>query len=410
MRGFRRACPSLSKGRSPWLPVVVTRILLALLVAADVCAVSHGPAMGAGRESQARAGRTGLGLRTHGPSLGAGAALDPRPFANVAEEPALQEHGGGGSERDVMMGWKDEGQADPDVVAAMLGLRNHGEENRTVAPLAIGVNDALGVAVPHAPEMDGGSLAELPCSEIRKPDTDARDYAHVKLANGLQAVLVSDPEAHSAAAALCVSVGQLDDPESVQGLAHFLEHMLFLGTEKYPEESNFDQFCAAAAGYSNAWTSLDHTMYHFIVANSKLEEALDRFASFFSCPLFSPSGTEREMKAVDSEHNKNLQDDDRREYQLMRGTSSPSHPMSRFGAGSLQTLLDMPKLADPPVDVRQELLAFHKRQYGASRLLLIPSQPCLLHATCYLLLATWYLVLIRMRLAVIGKEPSATLR
>ena len=80
--------------------------------------------------------------------------------------------------------------------------------------------------------------------------------------------------------------------------------------------------------YSNAWTSLDHTMYHFIVANNKLREALDRyighicvpnfllprqyliydytfsFASFFSCPLFSASGTEREMNAVDSEHTK----------------------------------------------------------------------------------------------------------
>jgi secreted Zn-dependent insulinase-like peptidase len=37
--------------------------------------------------------------------------------------------------------------------------------------------------------------------------------------------------------------------------------MSALRTEKYPEESNFDQFCAEGGGYSNAWTSLDHTMY-----------------------------------------------------------------------------------------------------------------------------------------------------
>lgn len=112
-------------------------------------------------------------------------------------------------------------------------------------------------------------------------------------------------------AALCVSVGQLDDPPHVQGLAHFLEHMVFLGTEKYPEESNFDQFCSSCAGYSNAWTSLDHTMFHFLVSHSKLQPALDRFASFFSCPLLSPDGTDREIHAVDSENNKNLQDDER---------------------------------------------------------------------------------------------------
>ena len=332
--------------------------------------------------------RSMLSLRGQGLGGGGGG------FACLSEKaPALDtpiEGGGGGvftSSRTVMMDFKDEGTADPAVVAAMLGLRNHGEENRTLTPLAVdtsstppgaGYKEIARFSMDGEYTVDGedarvetglaGGLAQLKEDEIRTPDTDKRAYKHIKLSNGLQAVLVSDPEAHSAAAALCVSVGQLDDPSSVQGLAHFLEHMLFLGTEKYPEESNFDQFCASAAGYSNAWTSLDHTMFHFFVAKSKLQEALDRFASFFSCPLFAASGTEREMKAVDSEHNKNLQDDDRREHQLLRGTSSSSHPMSRFGAGNLRTLLHLPQAADPPVDVRQELLAFHKEQYVASRM------------------------------------------
>ena len=301
--------------------------------------------------------------------------------------------------KDVMMGWKDEGEADQDIVNAMLGLRSAaGDEERTLlTPLAVddaaagvGFKEVARYAIsdlvdPRAedeasPAVVGSGvagLAELKEGEIRRPDTDTRAYKHVTLANGLQAVLVSDPDAHSAAAALCVSVGQLDDPPSVQGLAHFLEHMLFLGTEKFPDESNFDQFCAESAGYSNAWTSLDHTMYHFIVAEKKLREALDRFAAFFSCPLFSPAGTEREMKAVDSEHTKNLQDDDRREYQLLRSTASASHPMSRFGAGNLHTLLDEPREADPPTDVRAQLLALHEQHYTADR----------------------------MRLAVLGREP-----
>jgi hypothetical protein len=164
----------------------------------------------------------------------------------------------------------------------------------------------------------GGQVA------IRKPEIDPREYRHIKLPNRLECVLVSDKETKSGAAALCISVGQLDDPPGVDGLAHFLEHMLFLGTERYPDESNFDQFCSSCAGYSNAWTSLDHTVYHFIVTHDHLKDTLDRFSAFFSCPLLSEGGTEREMHAVDSEHNKNLQDDDR--YGVRPRATGVQHP------------------------------------------------------------------------------------
>lgn len=61
------------------------------------------------------------------------------------------------------------------------------------------------------------------------------------------------------------------------GLAHFLEHMLFLGTKKYPDASQFDQHLSDHAGYSNAYTSLDQTNYYFHCANNGFKEALDRY-------------------------------------------------------------------------------------------------------------------------------------
>ncbi|EKX44432.1 hypothetical protein GUITHDRAFT_72179 [Guillardia theta CCMP2712] len=242
------------------------------------------------------------------------------------------------------------------------------------------ISHLLSLRQPQVPGGDGSGSTSGTCEEhesswIIKPLTDERAYKHIKLANQLEAIVVSDPSCHSAAAALCVAAGQLDDPGEVQGLAHFLEHMLFLGTHKFPEESNFDEICGKSAGYSNAWTSLDHTMYHFIVSHDRLEQVLERFAAFFSCPLFSESGTEREMNAVDSEHNKNLKDDDRRENQLLRSTCSSDHSMSRFGGGNLETLLEDPKKAG--INVREKLLQFHERFYSANA----------------------------MRLAVIGKEP-----
>lgn len=94
----------------------------------------------------------------------------------------------------------------------------------------------------------------------------------------------------------------MSDPESLPGLAHFCEHMLFLGTEKYPNENDYTTYLSQSGGSSNAATYPLMTKYHFYVAPDKLDGALDRFAQFFIAPLFTPSATEREINAV-SERN-----------------------------------------------------------------------------------------------------------
>jgi insulysin len=53
------------------------------------------------------------------------------------------------------------------------------------------------------------------------------------------------------------------DPTDLPGLAHFCEHMLFMGTEKYPDESDYDKFITAHGGSTNAYTGTDNTNYHF---------------------------------------------------------------------------------------------------------------------------------------------------
>lgn len=74
-----------------------------------------------------------------------------------------------------------------------------------------------------------------------KASEDTREYRGIQLPNGLKAILISDPTTDKAGAALDVHVGHLSDPWEVPGLAHFLEHMLFLGTEKYPDENEYTQ-------------------------------------------------------------------------------------------------------------------------------------------------------------------------
>lgn len=102
---------------------------------------------------------------------------------------------------------------------------------------------------------------------IRTSKNDDRLYRYLRLPNNLRCLLVSDQDVEKSAACLHVGVGSLYDPLHVNGLAHFLEHMLFLGTEKYPEENAYSKFVQSNGGTKNAATSEDYTYYYFDVKN-----------------------------------------------------------------------------------------------------------------------------------------------
>lgn len=108
----------------------------------------------------------------------------------------------------------------------------------------------------------------------------SRQYRRFLLPNQMKVMLISDPTLQRGAASLTVGVGSMSDPADRFGLAHFLEHMLFLGTEKYPEEGSYQKFVSTHDGFSNAYTADDRTNYHFEIDPEYLEEGLDRFSQF----------------------------------------------------------------------------------------------------------------------------------
>jgi len=163
------------------------------------------------------------------------------------------------------------------------------------------------------------------------------------LENGVTMVNVVDPKAKQSGFAAAVDAGSFSNPPHMQGLAHFCEHMLFLGTEKYPDEGSYQQFLSEHGGSSNAFTAFENTNFYFDVTQPHLHDALDRFAQFFLCPCFTEGATSRELKAVDSENAKNLQSDSWRLMQLYKSTANPAHPFHKFGTGNLSTLRDRPE-------------------------------------------------------------------
>ena len=98
-----------------------------------------------------------------------------------------------------------------------------------------------------------------------------------------------------------MNVGSHNDPTHRQGLAHFLEHMIFMGSEKYPEESAFSDLISSNGGYSNAFTEYEYTNYQFQVNYKALQKALDMKAWLFHRPLLKKEAMEREINAVESE-------------------------------------------------------------------------------------------------------------
>lgn len=199
---------------------------------------------------------------------------------------------------------------------------------------------------------------------------DPSQYRTVTLANGLQVLLVHDPRADKASAAMDVNAGSAQEPADVLGLAHFLEHMLFISTQRYPTPNEFMDFISANSGQTNAYTASNHTNFIFSITPDHYKEALDRFAQFFVAPQFNPEFVDRERHAVNSEYQMQMQNDAFRINDVVNVVSNPDHPFHRFSVGSLETLKDGPKGT-----LRDRLLAFYTTHYSARNMKLVVMGP-----------------------------------
>lgn len=211
-----------------------------------------------------------------------------------------------------------------------------------------------------------------------KSPNDDRSYLSYVLDNGLRVLLVSDPDTVKAAASLDVDVGSGADPQDRQGLAHFLEHMLFLGTEKYPEPGEYQDYINSHGGGHNAYTSFRNTNYFFDIDAKQLQGGLDRFSQFFVAPLFNADYVQREINAVESEYRSKLKEDSRRSLDVFKEVINPQHPFSKLAVGNIQTLLagatsdtDMQEGSDAFRQLREALLIFYKQHYSANKMALV---------------------------------------
>ncbi|MFY8298777.1 insulinase family protein [Pseudoalteromonas sp. SS15] len=202
--------------------------------------------------------------------------------------------------------------------------------------------------------------ALAPLDKLAVSPNDQRGYRTLKLENNIEVILVSDPTTEKSAAALNVGVGLLQDPMTQQGMAHYLEHLLFLGTDKYPETNQYKEFLTENGGVSNASTWLTYTNYMFKVNNDAYDEALDRFSDFFKSPKLYPEYTEKEINAVNAEWSMRREMDFFGQFKLSRDMMG-EHPANRFLIGNLETLGDKENS-----NLHKETVEFYNKYYSAN--------------------------------------------
>ena len=190
---------------------------------------------------------------------------------------------------------------------------------------------------------------------IEKSINDKREYEYLKLPNNLQCVIIKDSKESICGACLNVHIGSVN--EKVDGLAHFLEHMVFMGSKKYPDSNDFMSNINKNGGKTNAYTSDSDTNYHFTIDSKSFPLALDKFAQFFTAPLLKHEFIDKEINAVDSESKKNMLDDAWIQLELYKTLINKEHPINHYTCGDLESL----KIAN----IYNDLKSFHETNYDA---------------------------------------------
>lgn len=195
---------------------------------------------------------------------------------------------------------------------------------------------------------------------LLKPfDDKGRSYQRLSLDNGLKLLIISDPDVLLSSVCVLNPKGSLSDPPEYQGMSHFLEHMLFLGSRKYPQEKHYREFISNNGGKCNAWTFWNYTYYHFDVDHSKFEEALDILSEQLADPLLNEDAAKREIWAVNSEHFANSASNNARYHSLFREAAPVGSPFKKYLLGNLRTLdVVNSKFSDADLEKLNKLLDF----------------------------------------------------
>ena len=188
--------------------------------------------------------------------------------------------------------------------------------------------------------------------DIQLSATEKRNIKGIELENKIKIILISDPEINMSSCSVAIGAGYLQD--EFQGTAHFLEHLLFMGSEKYPEQNDYHSYIQINGGQDNAFTSDNMTCYYLSLETSFLKKGIEMLSWFFKSPLLDESHINSEMEIIDSEHKKNILNDNWIMDDIFKNFIKSDSKYKKFGTGNLKSLNKITK---------KDILNFYNKYY-----------------------------------------------
>ena len=196
------------------------------------------------------------------------------------------------------------------------------------------------------------------------------------LANGLQVTLRHTPNLKRCAAVLRVAAGSHDVPLAWPGLAHFLEHLLFLGTERFPASAGLMAYVQGHGGQVNARTNDRTTDFFFELPPQVFAGGLERLSDMLAHPRMNPDEQFREREVLHAEFIAWSQDAAAQQQIALFDGLSLTHPLLGFHGGNRDSL------PVPQPEFQQALQDFHQRFYQTGQMTLSLAGPQSLDELC----------------------------
>lgn len=163
-------------------------------------------------------------------------------------------------------------------------------------------------------------------------------YEKTTLDNGLRVVSVSMPQIRSVAISIYTGTGSRYESKEINGISHFIEHLLFRGTEKRPTSQAIAEAIEGVGGILNAATDREVTYYWAKVTKEHFPLALDVLSDMVRNAQFDPRDIEKERQVIIEEINACMDSPSGRVEMLIDELLFAGHPLGRDVAGTKETV------------------------------------------------------------------------
>ena len=127
-------------------------------------------------------------------------------------------------------------------------------------------------------------------------------YHYYTHKSGMKVLLIQNEFSLFNGVSMSIDGGVNKEPPNIYGLAHFTEHMMFLGSKKHPKPSTFVDFVTTNEGRFNGFTEFEKTAFFYKINKNNFEESFDIFSSVFISPNFDEKYIQKEVNSVNSEY------------------------------------------------------------------------------------------------------------